>query len=125
MRFQIFKKRKDGKYYFKLKAKNGWPLLSSFAHDSIKDIKETIKGVQGRATDDEQYERKIAKNGRHYYEIIDEEKAAMAVSRFYSSRVTMNAAIRRVKVIATKAVIVEKQSVLKGGRVRKKRAEEV
>ena len=111
MKYQLYKHKRDGKFYFKLKAKNGWPLLSSQPHESKEAARETIDFVRRLSGDDDQYERKIAKNGRHFYQINnDDDKAeAIATSRFYASERSMNSAIKRVKTIAPKAIIVEKQ----------------
>lgn len=125
MRFQIYKKPRDGKYYFKLKAKNGWPLLTSKAHESVKDCEDTIEVLRRNATDDEQYERKIAKNGRHYFEIKDEKTATLAVSRLYKRRTTVTKAIKRVQTLAPKSVVIIKQPVFKASQATKKKQEEV
>lgn len=100
MKYQIYQNPRNNQFYCKLRARNGWPYLTSQPHPTRKEVENTIEILRSAATDDDNFERKTTKNGRYYYEVVDERRAAMAVSRLYKSVTSMNRAIRKVKKIA-------------------------
>ncbi len=105
MKFEIFKSEKNKKFYFRLKAKNGQVILSSQGYGDKASAKKGIASVQKNASNDKLYERKVAANGKHHFNLCSTNKQVVGSSQMYASKSTMENGIKSVKNVAPKAVV--------------------
>lgn len=95
--FEIFKSDKSGDYYFRLKAKNGEPILSSQGYSSKSACENGVNSVQSNATDDARYEVKEAADGRHFFNLKAKNGQVIAKSQMYKSNSGLKNGIESVK----------------------------
>ena len=95
-KFVIFKGN-NGKDYFRLNAKNGQQILSSQGYASKASCKNGIESVRKNAPLDERYERKQAKNGKHFFNLLASNGQVIGSSQMYASTDSMNKGIESVK----------------------------
>ena len=107
MKFEIFRSPKNKKYYFRLKARNGQSILASEGYSNKSGVKNGIKSVQKNCGDDNCFDRKVAKNGKHYFNLLSTNKKIIGSSQMYASRSSMQAGVRAVKRVGPKATVVE------------------
>ena len=67
MAYEIFQSEKTQKYHFRLKAGNGEIILASEAYNEKAGAVNGIASVTKNASDDGKFERKVAKDGQHYF----------------------------------------------------------
>lgn len=104
MKFEIFS-GKNKKYYFNLKAKNGQVILSSQGYNDLSGCKNGIKSVKTNSIKDENFERKVAKNGKHHFNLLAKNKQIIGSSQMYASKATMQKGIAAVVRVAPDAVV--------------------
>ncbi len=104
MKFEIFS-GKNKKYYFNLKAKNGQVILSSQGYNDLSGCKNGIKSVKNNSISDENFERKVAKNGKHHFNLLAKNKQIIGSSQMYASKATMQKGIAAVVRVAPDAVV--------------------
>jgi len=97
MKFEIFQSEKDKKYYFHLKARNGKLVLSSQGYSRKAGALKGVSSVKKNCSDDTSYERKVAKDGRHHFNLISKNKQIVGSSQLYNSKSSMESGIRSVK----------------------------
>jgi uncharacterized protein YegP (UPF0339 family) len=107
MKFELFKSDKSGKFYFRLKAKNGQVILQSQGYTSKGGAKNGIESVKENCMDNNCYEKKVASNGKHHFNLLSTNKQIVGSSQMYASRSSMSAGIRAVKRVAPKATLVD------------------
>ena len=107
MKFEIFKSEKNKKFYFRLKAKNGQVILSSQGYADKASAKKGIASVQKNSGDDNCYERKVAANGKHHFNLCSTNKQVVGSSQMYASKSTMENGIKSVKRVAPDASLVD------------------
>jgi len=95
-KFQIYKGKND-KDYFRLNAKNGQQVLASQGYASKASCKNGIESVRKNAPQGSQYERKTAKNGKHYFTLLAANKQVIGTSQMYASADSCNKGIESVK----------------------------
>jgi hypothetical protein len=95
-KFQIFK-GKDDKFYFRLRAKNGEPILASEAYEAKSGAKGGIASVQTNAPHDERYECKTSSNNKHYFVLNAANGEPIGKSERYNSADAMENGIESVK----------------------------
>jgi uncharacterized protein YegP (UPF0339 family) len=89
---------KNGKeYYFKLTAKNGQVILASEGYASKAGCENGIESVKKNAIDDSRYERKIARDGQHYFVLKAANSQIIGKSEMYKSQASMENGIESVK----------------------------
>ena len=98
MAFEIFKSEKSGKYYFRLKAKNGEIILASEAYEQkagaengILSVKENTKGKG-----DSMFERRESKNGDPYFVLKATNGQIIGKSEMYKAKAGMENGIQSV-----------------------------
>lgn len=94
------KKAKDGQFYFNLKASNGQVILTSEMYKAKSSALSGIESIQKNAADDDNYERKEAKNGKPYFVLKATNGQIIGQSQMYSSASFMEAGIESVKMNA-------------------------
>lgn len=102
--FQV-KTGKDNQFYFNLTAKNGQPILSSEGYKSKDGCTNGIASVKKNAPDDSRYERKIAKDGQHFFVLKAGNGEPIGKSEMYKSKDSMENGIQSVKTNAPIAEI--------------------
>lgn len=107
MKFEVWKSPKNKKFYFNLKARNGQVILTSQGYANKAGAKNGIKSVAKNSANDASFEKKVAKNGKHHFNLLSSNKKIVASSQMYASKSSMEAGIRSVKRVAPEAVVVE------------------
>lgn len=96
-----------GKHRFNLTAKNGQVVLSSQGYSSKAACKNGIDSVRRNSGDDASYERKEAKNGKHYFNLLAKNKQVIGSSQMYASKASMENGIKSVGANASSAELHE------------------
>ena len=107
-KFEIHQSEKSGKFYFNLKARNGQVILTSQGYASKSGCDNGIKSVMSNSTDDDCFERKVAKNGKLHFNLLARNKQIIGSSQMYSTKSGMENGIKSVKSNAPNANIVER-----------------
>ena len=106
MKFEIIQSAKNQKYYFRLKARNGQIVLGSQGYKGKAAAKKGISSVIANGTKDEQYNRKVAANGSHHFNLMSRNNQVIGTSQMYSSKASMENGIKAVKKASQGAEIV-------------------
>ncbi|MEM9554746.1 MAG: YegP family protein [Acidobacteriota bacterium] len=88
---------KNGKFYFKLNAKNGQQILASQAYAAKTGAKNGIESVRKNSPDDARYERKEAKDGQHYFVLKAANQQVIGTSEMYKTTASCEKGIASVK----------------------------
>ena len=107
MKFEIFKSEKNEKFYFNLKAGNGQVVLSSQGYANKAGAKNGIASVQKNGNNLDNYETKVAKNGKHHFNLLSTNKQIIGSSQMYASKDSMNKGIKAVVNASEKDTIVD------------------
>ena len=107
MKFEIFQSENNKKYYFRLKAKNGQVILASQGYSNKAGAKNGIESVKKNCSNDKLYERKVASNGKHHFNLCSTNKQVVGSSQMYASKSGMENGIKSVKRVAPKAELVD------------------
>ena len=105
-KFEI-KKRANGEFMFNLKAGNGEIILTSEGYTSKQGCKNGIESVKKHAPDDNNYERKVATNGKYYFTLKARNGEIIGVSEMYNSISSRENGIESVKKNAPIAEVVD------------------
>jgi uncharacterized protein YegP (UPF0339 family) len=105
MKFEVYKSEKNSKFYFRLKARNGQAILSSQGYANKAGATNGIKSVQKNCNDDNCFDRKVAKNGKHHFNLLSTNKQIVGSSQMYASKSSMESGVRAVKRVAPQAVV--------------------
>lgn len=97
-KFEIFKSTND-QFYFRLRARNGEPILHSQGYTSKAACLNGIASVKDNAQED-RFESKIAKNGDHYFLLVATNGQTIGKSEQYNSEQAMRNGIQAVIVLA-------------------------
>lgn len=87
----------SGKYFFRLKAGNGEPILSSEMYESKSGASGGIESVKKNAPDDNRYERKTSSGGQPFFVLKASNGEPIGRSETYSSAGAMENGIESVK----------------------------
>lgn len=90
-------KSSDGQIRFVLKAGNGEIILTSELYTTKAAAQNGIASVQKNSPEDEQYERKVAKNEKPYFNLKAKNHQIIGTSQFYSSEASRENGIASVK----------------------------
>ena len=107
MKFEIFQSENNGKYYFRLKAKNGQVVLASQGYANKAGAKNGIESVKKNCSDDNCFERKVASNGKHHFNLCSTNKQIVGSSQMYASKSGMENGIKSVRKVAPEADLVD------------------
>lgn len=105
-KFEITK-RKNGEFQFNLKAGNGQIILTSEGYVTKANCNKGIESVKKNSVTDERYERKVAKNGKHYFNLKATNGQVIGTSEMYETESGMENGIASVKKNAPDAEIVD------------------
>jgi uncharacterized protein YegP (UPF0339 family) len=101
-KFEIFQGN-DGKYYFRLTARNGQKVLSSQGYASKPGCKNGIESVKTNSTNSGQFETKTAANGKMFFNLLAANKQVIGKSQMYANKKTCQAGIAAVQRAAAEA----------------------
>ena len=99
---------KTGKFRFLLRAGNNKVILTSQQYDSKAAVKSGLESVRKNASDDNSFERKVAKDGSAYFVVKARNGETIGKSEMYSSKSSMENGIRSVATNAPAAKIVDR-----------------
>lgn len=94
-KYEIYKDKK-GEHRFRLKASNGQTILASEGYSSRTACDNGIASVQRNSVIDAQFERKEAKNGKHYFVLKAKNHQVIGQSEMYESASAMENGIQSV-----------------------------
>jgi len=93
----VLKKSQSGKFMFNLCAGNGQAVLTSEQYNSKSAAENGIASVGKNCGDDNCYDRKVAKNGKPYFNLKSTNGQVIGKSQMYSSNAAMEKGIRSVR----------------------------
>ena len=99
--------RKDGDFQFNLLATNGQVILTSQGYASKASCLNGIESVKKNAQNEGQFDKKVAKNGKPYFNLMATNGQVIGASQMYASERTMLAGIASVMRNAPEAPVVE------------------
>ena len=101
-------KSSDGQFRFVLKASNGEIILTSELYRTRAAAENGIASVQANSPLDERYEKKVAKDGKPYFNLKAANHQIIGTSELYSSDAARDKGIASVKHNGPTTVIKEK-----------------
>ena len=99
--------RKDGDFQFNLLATNGQVILTSQGYASKASCLNGIESVKKNAQNEAQFDKKVAKNGKPYFNLMATNGQVIGASQMYASERTMLAGIASVMRNAPDSPVVE------------------
>lgn len=101
-------KSSDGQFRFVLKADNGETLLTSELYHAKGSAENGIASVQGNCGADERYEKKLAADGKHYFNLRAANHQVIGTSQMYASADALDAGVASVKSNGTTTTVKDK-----------------
>ena len=105
--FEVYKSKKSGEYYFRLKAANGENILASEGYTRKTSCLNGVASVKKNAPDKSKYEKKESKGGKHYFNLKAANHQIIGTSQMYKSASGLSNGIKSVMKNAPKAKIEE------------------
>jgi uncharacterized protein YegP (UPF0339 family) len=90
-------KHSDGQFRFVLKADNAETPLTSELYHTKGSTEKGITSVQGNCGADERYEKKLAANGKYYFNLKAANHQVIGTSQMYASADSRDAGVASVK----------------------------
>lgn len=84
--FKLFQSEKNNDWYFNLKAGNHETILSSQGYSSKSGAENGIESVKKNGGEDDNFERKEAKNGQFYFNLKARNGQIIGSSEMYNSK---------------------------------------
>ncbi len=103
----VISTRKDGDFQFNLKAGNGQVILTSQGYSTKAACENGIESVKTNSGDDAKFERKVATNGKHYFNLKAGNGQIIGSSQMYEAEAGMENGISSVKTNAPDASVEE------------------
>lgn len=107
MKFEIFQSDTSGKFYFRLKSRNGQIILQSQGYEAKTSAQNGIASVSKHCRDASCYETKQASNGKWHFNMKSTNGQIVGSSQMYASSSTMKAGIEALQRVAPIARIVD------------------
>lgn len=104
----VITKRKNGEFQFNLLAGNGEVILASEGYASKPSCLNGVKSVMKNAADVKRFEAKIAKNGKHHFNLKATNGQVIGISEMYESQSGCESGIASVRKNAPGATIEDK-----------------
>ncbi len=101
----ILTKRVNNEYQFNLKAKNGEIILSSEGYTTKANCLNGIESVKKNAANENNFERKTAKNEKFYFNLKATNGQIIGTSQMYASESGRDNGIKSVTVNAPEAEV--------------------
>jgi uncharacterized protein YegP (UPF0339 family) len=93
----VLKDARGGRFMFNLCAGNGQPVLTSELYNAKKSAANGIASVGKNCAKDSLFDRKVAKNGKPYFNLKSTNGQVIGKSQMYASAAAMEKGIRSVK----------------------------
>lgn len=90
-------KTSDGQFQFVLKAGNGQTILVSERYKAMDSVRTGIASVQKNSPDASRFEKKVAKNGKHYFVLKAANHQIIGNSEMYESEAARDNGIASVQ----------------------------
>jgi uncharacterized protein YegP (UPF0339 family) len=90
-------KSSDGQFRFVLKAENAETLITSELYHAKPSAENGIASVQSNCGADERYEKKLASNGKHFFNLKAANHQVIGTSQMYASAESRDAGVASVK----------------------------
>ena len=97
MKFEVFKSESNDKFFFRLKAGNGQIILSSQGYAQKSGCMNGVESVKKNASDDANYEKKEASNGKVHFNLLAQNKQVIGKSQMYAAASGLENGIESVK----------------------------
>lgn len=101
----VISNRSNGDFQFNLKAGNGQIILTSQGYTTKAACQNGIESVKNNASDDGNYDRKTAANGKHYFNLLAANKQIIGTSQMYEGSSGLETGIASVKENAPDATL--------------------
>ena len=88
--------RKNGEFQFNLKATNGQVILTSQGYKTKANCINGIESVKKNSADEGRFERKVAADGRPFFNLIATNGQVIGSSQMYANETNMNNGIASV-----------------------------
>ena len=105
MKYEVYESK--GKYYFRLKARNGQVILRSQGYTSKNGCMTGVNSVKENAKNLDQFEIKLSSDNRHYFNLIAKNKQVIGTSQMYKTKTTCHNGIAAVQRVAGTAPVLE------------------
>lgn len=99
--------RKNGEFQFNLKATNGQVILTSQGYKTKANCINGIESVKKNSADEGRFERKVAADGRPFFNLMATNGQVIGSSQMYANETNMNNGIASVMNNAPEAEIVD------------------
>lgn len=99
--------RKNGEFQFNLKASNGQVILTSQGYKTKASCLNGIESVRKNSQDPARFEKKVASNGKPFFNLMATNGQVIGSSQMYASDATCQNGINSVMKNAPEAPIVE------------------
>ena len=99
--------RKNGEFQFNLKATNGQVILTSQGYKTKANCINGIESVKKNSADEARFERKVAADGRPFFNLMATNGQVIGSSQMYANETNMNNGIASVMNNAPEAEIVD------------------
>jgi uncharacterized protein len=96
-KFQVNRSSANNQYYYRLRSKNGEPILSGEGYTTKQSCLNAIASVKINAPYDSRYERKTASNGQLYFVLKAANGEVIGVSETYNTSQARENGIEAVK----------------------------
>lgn len=103
----VISKRSNGEFQFVLKAGNGQVVLTSEGYSAKAGCQNGIASVRTNGTEDGRFERKIASNGKHYFNLTAGNGQVIGTSQMYADSSGCENGIASVTTNAPTAALVD------------------
>ncbi len=107
MKFEIFKNKRNQKFYFNLKSRNGAVVLTSEGMPNKGAVKRCIASVQKNVNNEKWIETKVTKSGVHTFTIVNSKNNIVGKSKKYNSLVTLKKGLRAVTRASSTDVVLD------------------
>lgn len=98
-------KSSDGQFRFVLKADNAETLLTSELYHTKGSAENGIASVQSNCGSQERYEKKVATNGKHFFNLKAANHQVIGTSQMYASAESRDSGIASVKSSGTSKTV--------------------
>lgn len=106
-KFEIYQSEKSQEYYFRLKAGNGQIILGSEGYTTKSAAENGVDSVKKNASDENRYETKEAKNGKHHFNLKAGNGQVIGSSQLYADESGMKNGIESVSKNAAEAEVID------------------
>lgn len=100
-------KSSDGQFRFVLKADNGETILASELYHAKASAEAGIASVQANSPKDARYERKVAANGKPYFNLKAANGQVIGTSQLYEGEASREAGIASAKAVGATAGLID------------------